>query len=138
MISKALLAAVILWFIQVRIGLAAESKQGLFVLLESGRNRELAYKVNNLACSKQEFVKIAEIEMKNSSGVTPVILFDDRLSLADVRNVGGLLGGIGFPVPRYFMFTEKRSAVVELRFGASPIVFDYLDFIKDPFGSIQK
>jgi hypothetical protein len=74
--------------------------------------------------------------MKDYAANPPIILFDDRLSLAEVRDVGGLLGAIGFLMPRYFMFTEKRSVVTEIRFGESSAIFDYSEFVKDPFGTV--
>jgi hypothetical protein len=135
--KKRLLLFVAFYFHHAVSNLIA-AQPGLFVVLQPDKNREIEYRIDGQVCSKTEFVKLAETRMKTYSGITPILLFNDRLSIADVANVGGLLGAIGFPMPRYFMFTDKHFRVVEISLAESSSIFDYDEFVKDPFGTVAR
>jgi hypothetical protein len=125
------------WYCQVQSS-ASASQAGLFVTLKLGAHRQIEYSINSKICSDKEFVKLAEAIMKQEPTIRPVVLFDDRLSIADVGNVGGLLGAVGFTMPRYFMFSERRTRVVEINLAEPVAVFDYGQFVKDPYGTIER
>jgi hypothetical protein len=121
------------------IGLTTSAEaRGPFVLLEKGKSGQMQYSLDGQVRSKESFVKAAKTLAKDAGQMQPIILFDRRLSIEEVGAVGGVLSAIGFPLPRYFVFGPSHHGVYEINLNEAVAIFDYAEFIKDPFAAISR
>lgn len=128
------LLALVLVLLALNMRVSADNTAGLLLILERRPNNQIQYIVEGRKYSEPNIPALLRKIFAERGQNTPVfILFDRRLSIADVGALSGELTGIGFGLPRFFMYDEERSRVWEINLTHSEAFFDYTDFIKDPF-----